>query len=240
MSWLDTLLQGYRIVASGGTALAVRGTLNFVSGATVADNPTTGQTDVTVVGAAPPPLSGDVGGTIGANTVISLTGATGTTTVFSPNLQFDISATNPTISQQAQATVPQAMVIQAANVGTGAGSPLNLTSGSGSTAYGPVALVGHANVGFFTQAMGDAPQTISAANSIKNMILCTGNNTGIRALTLTRPPTAGAMVIVRNNCTGFGVTVQFSSGSATATIVTGTSALIAGDGTNAVIMMSGA
>lgn len=93
--------------------------------------------------------------------------------------------------------------------------------------------------GFFTQAMADAPQTLSAANSTAQMIRCTGANTAVRALTLTTLPTAGKLKVIRNDCTANGITVQFSSGAATATIPPGTSALVCGDGTNAFIMMTG-
>ena len=49
-SYLDALL-GPTVIATGGTPLATqRGVLNIVSGATAADNPTTGQTDLTITG----------------------------------------------------------------------------------------------------------------------------------------------------------------------------------------------
>lgn len=73
MSWLDALLQGYKNIASAGTLLAqARNTLNFV-GATVADNPTTGQTDVTISALSPSEiLLGEVGHrlTLVANTPV--------------------------------------------------------------------------------------------------------------------------------------------------------------------------
>lgn len=52
MSWLDRLVFGLQIL-SGGSALTQRPKLNFVSGATCADNPTEERTDVTVTGVAP-------------------------------------------------------------------------------------------------------------------------------------------------------------------------------------------
>jgi hypothetical protein len=58
MSFLDTLLSAIRRVASGGTLQTPRPTINFI-GATVADNPTTNQTDVTV-GSVITSLNGDV------------------------------------------------------------------------------------------------------------------------------------------------------------------------------------
>lgn len=122
---------------------------------------------------------------------------------------------------------------------TSTGGDLTLTAGTGTSLYGSLNLLSPINAGFLTQAMADAPQTVSAANSVKNMIRATGANTAVRALTLTRPPTAGAMVFVRNDCTANGITVQFSSGAATATIAPATSVLVAGDGTNAFIMMTG-
>jgi hypothetical protein len=50
-SWLDGLLSGYKQVTAAGTPVTKRGTLNLV-GATVADNPTTGATDVQLSGSA--------------------------------------------------------------------------------------------------------------------------------------------------------------------------------------------
>jgi hypothetical protein len=49
MSFLGALLYGYRYVQSVGATLAQRSYLNFTgSGVTVADNPATGATDVTI------------------------------------------------------------------------------------------------------------------------------------------------------------------------------------------------
>jgi hypothetical protein len=87
--------------------------------------------------------------------------------------------------------------------------------------------------------MADAPQTLTAAQSASNMVITTGANTAVRALTVARPPTSGTMLFVRNNCSVNGITVQFSSGTATATILPSTSALVYGDGTNAQILMVG-
>lgn len=53
MSWLDAMFQAaYDTVAQSGAVLTKRRVLNFV-GATVADNPTTGQTDVTIASTRP-------------------------------------------------------------------------------------------------------------------------------------------------------------------------------------------
>lgn len=52
MSFLDALIYGYRTVYAAGVAVTRRSDLNFVSGATVADNPATGRTDVTISGGA--------------------------------------------------------------------------------------------------------------------------------------------------------------------------------------------
>lgn len=49
MSFLDTLIYGYRTILNGGVAVTQRNKVNFV-GCTVADNPTTGATDVTPAG----------------------------------------------------------------------------------------------------------------------------------------------------------------------------------------------
>ena len=116
---------------------------------------------------------------------------------------------------------------------TAIGGDAVLQSGTGTSRYGEAKIVGPANVGRFVQAMADANQTVSAANSVANIIEVTGALTAQRALTLTRPPSSGAMVIVNNKCTGgFGITIAFSSGTAF-TIASGKCAIVYGDGTNA-------
>lgn len=50
MSFLEPLLDGYKRVAIAGVLVASQSVLNFVSGVTVVNNPTTGMTDVTVIG----------------------------------------------------------------------------------------------------------------------------------------------------------------------------------------------
>jgi hypothetical protein len=52
MSWLDQQLFGVRRVLAAGVQLAERGAINFASGFTVVDNPTTGTTDVSAAAAA--------------------------------------------------------------------------------------------------------------------------------------------------------------------------------------------
>lgn len=102
-----------------------------------------------------------------------------------------------------------------------------------------VSIGGNLAVGYASQAMADAPQTLSDVDSQKNIILTTGANTAVRALTINAPPTAGTIKFIRNNCTVSGITVQFATGAATATILPATSAIVAGDATNAVIIMTG-
>jgi hypothetical protein len=93
--------------------------------------------------------------------------------------------------------------------------------------------------GFFTQAMADSPQTIPPLNAIGDCFVTTGINSAVRQLTVDRTPAKGTKIIIRNNCTVFGITVAFVTGAPTATIPPGTSALVVGDGTNAFILMSG-
>ncbi len=62
-TYLDALLG--KAVAIAGTLLGQqRGTINFVSGATAVDNPTTGQTDVTITGAGSATPTGPAGGAL--------------------------------------------------------------------------------------------------------------------------------------------------------------------------------
>lgn len=62
MSWLDRFFaKGYVTVQSGGSALPTETIINFASGATVADDPSNGRTNVTVSGGGATP-----GGSTGA------------------------------------------------------------------------------------------------------------------------------------------------------------------------------
>ena len=58
MSWLDKFIFGLQIL-TGGTPVTQRPKLNFVSGATVVDNPTTSSTDVTITGSGSGTIQGD-------------------------------------------------------------------------------------------------------------------------------------------------------------------------------------
>jgi hypothetical protein len=120
------------------------------------------------------------------------------------------------------------------------GFRVNLTTTSTTADTGVVAITGALTVGaIYTQAMADAAQTISVANSAANIITTTGANTAVRALTISLPPANGTIKIIRNNCTTNGITVKFLTGAATATIPPATSAVVVADGTNAIIQMSG-
>jgi hypothetical protein len=93
--------------------------------------------------------------------------------------------------------------------------------------------------GLFIQAMGDASQVVSAANSGVDCFITTGSLTAARQLTITRTPVSGSQAFVQNNCTDFGITVKFDTGAATGLIAPGASALVVADGTNANILING-
>lgn len=260
-----TAATGGDLILTSGTGTTAAGTAHIQSGGvdkiTVAPTITTATSTVKTVISS---------GTGGSALIMNLFGSTGTGVLLSCtnfgwasttgaatdalNLQLnDAGATKflfskgvtPSFAQADNVTnsaTAAAMTMQAQNATgtTAVGGALNLAGGTGTATYGQVNITGSLNVGRFTQAMADAPQTVSAANSISNVIIVTGANTGVRALTLSTPPTAGNMKLIRNNCTVFGITVQFSSGLATATIPPGTSAIVDGDGTNAEIIMTGA
>ncbi len=160
-------------------------------------------------------------------------------------ITWDTASVSPVLSQADRVTnsgAANSLTVHAQNeTGTSSfGGSLVLAAGSGTTRYGVIQLTGPVEVGFFTQAMADAPQTVGPIDSICNMFRTTGANTGVRALTLTRLADPGTMVFVRNDCTGSGITVQFGAGAATATIPPNTSALITGGAAGAAfILMTG-
>lgn len=100
-------------------------------------------------------LAGDVTGTTAASVVEKVTGLSGTLAVASTAaiLQWASTTVAPTLKMADHATTPQVMTIQAANVTTGTGSNLALTSGIGSVANGNVLL----------QAGGSTIATVSTA-----------------------------------------------------------------------------
>jgi hypothetical protein len=68
MSWLDAFFQtGYKTIAVAGVAVAQEAILNIVSGASVADNPGFGRTDMTIVGATFPTVHEVVDANINLN-----------------------------------------------------------------------------------------------------------------------------------------------------------------------------
>lgn len=69
MSWLDTLIYGYKTVAGAAVAVVSRPTINFVSGATVVDNPGTNSTDVTISAGTTSFTAVSGGGTSAANAI---------------------------------------------------------------------------------------------------------------------------------------------------------------------------
>lgn len=130
------------------------------------------------------------------------------------------------------------VVFKGQNATTGAGSTVTLGGDTGSTEYGQVSVASSINLGRVSQAMADANQTLSVANSAKNIVITTGALTTTRTLTISLSPTSGVMKFFRNNCTGGSVTVQFLTGTGV-TIAAGASALIYADGTNAAVLMTG-
>ena len=129
-------------------------------------------------------------------------------------------------------------VFKGQNVTTGVGSRVGIGGSTGSTEYGQVGIDGPVNFGRVSQAMADANQTLSVANSAKNIVVTTGALTATRTLTLSVSPTAGVLKFFRNSCTGGSVTVQWLTGTGV-TIAAGASALISSDGTDATILMNG-
>jgi hypothetical protein len=71
-SWISDILAGYREVQLDGIPLSRRNILNLVAGFTVADNPTTGSTDVVVDGSAVLSPAGDLSGSFSSQEVVGI------------------------------------------------------------------------------------------------------------------------------------------------------------------------
>jgi hypothetical protein len=123
--------------------------------------------------------------------------------------------------------------IHAQPTSSGAGGSLTVGGGVGTTRYGDLVVDTPLAIGKTSIAMADAPQTLSVANSAAGVVVVTGTNTAVRALTISCAPTSGALKLIDNQCIGGGITVQFLTGTATATIPIGCRAIVYGDGTNA-------
>ena len=82
--------------------------------------------------------------------------------------------------------------------------------------------------------------SLSAAQSAAGLFWVTGctSGTGATIIKSALPPTSGTHVDVRNG-SGYGITWEWSSGAATTTIATTTSARVLANGTNAAIIMAG-
>lgn len=90
--------------------------------------------------------------------------------------------------------------------------------------------------GFFTQAMADADQVVSAANSASKFYETTGATAIVRNLQILLPDVSGTAVLVRNSCAGGvanTITVKFATGAATGVILPNTAAWIIGTGAGA-------
>jgi hypothetical protein len=77
---LDTLIYGYRAVKVAGVSRPARGTLNFISGFSIVDNDTTGETEITGIAAAmsiPGQVTGDLVYYNGTSWVRRAIGSTG-------------------------------------------------------------------------------------------------------------------------------------------------------------------
>ena len=122
------------------------------------------------------------------------------------------------------------------------GSIVKITAGSGKAGaigtggnVGDILLQGNVSGGMSTLVMANADYDLSAAESKNTFLKPTGANTAVRAIRANAAPIAGARRILKNECTGFGVTFAFGTSAATATIAPGTTVLIVGNGTAAEI-----
>jgi len=85
LSWLDEFFL--LLVRAAGVDLPKRGAINFI-GATVADNPTTKATDVTISGAGSTAMGGSCGGTVAAATVKQIDGNAGVVQIVPAQIDF--------------------------------------------------------------------------------------------------------------------------------------------------------
>ncbi len=109
-----------------------------------------------------------------------------------------------------------------------------LGGGTGTLAYGTLAVASPIAVGYLSKPMADADQTLTAAESANNFLKVSGAMTGDHTLTFACLPTAGQMKFIQNTTTGgFNVTVLFSTGTGLV-IPAGKHAVVFGDGTNAI------
>lgn len=122
---------------------------------------------------------------------------------------------------------------------TSTGGALNLSGGTGTSAYGTAQIQSPLGAGYLAYTFAsDANQTLTAAQSANNILVINSGVTSTgRTITLSRPAADKSLIFVKNN-NAQTITIAFATGTGV-TVATATSALITTDGTNAVKIMAG-
>ena len=205
-------------ILSGGTAVGTRGTLNFVSGATVADDATNNRVNITVAGG---------GGNINSVSVSSGLSITGVSDLTITNTGVrSLAATGISVSSAAGE-----VTITAPTVSGGAGITV---AGSGTTALTVSATgVNSVSAGTGISVSGTTALTVSATGvnsvsagtgiSVSGTTSLTVTNSGVTSLVAgTNVSVSGATGAVTVNAPAFGTTITASTIGGTAAAGTST------------------
>ena len=173
--------------------------------------------------------------TIGFNSLLHK----GTFVVGASPLAFDPGVINPVIQQGSTTGTPNALLIQgqATTQATTQGGNLTLGGGSGTSTNGLVSMASPVDLGYLSFTPSGGSNVLTVTQSANNIFdLQSGALSGV-TLTISRAATGPGQVIVKNR-TSQTVTVQWLSGTGV-NVLTGNSALIGSDGTNAVALING-
>jgi hypothetical protein len=167
--WLDAFFQSaFKQIASGGTLVTGRPTINFI-GLAVADNAAQQRTDVTGIA-----LANDLGGSMAAPAVVQITGSAGQIPIFALCTTLGASTTTPVPAFIGGVTTTNATTTA---VPTNLGTTLPLPDNTVADVWGGIIGRNHANNGdcfactynFAYQRFGGAAPSVVRAFATSNV-----------------------------------------------------------------------
>lgn len=200
--------------------------------------------DTTAKGPTLSIASGAVSGSVGQSFLIGMTNAPSSTTYglsISGQATGTASATAGAVLVSGGAASGTTSTGGAVSIyggaGTGTGGAVTIRGALGSSYYSPVTLASTVCGGFANVSISGATLALTALQSAATVLEINCTYANANQVTSLMPPTAGALVFIRNTGT-YPTWFAWSSGTSVG-IGTGTSALVSSDGTNAIKIVIG-